>query len=56
MTIEHISVADDEPNPLLGLAVFAGALADEWDTVDEDMADIVAARQDASDRPAPELM
>ncbi len=48
-------VADEEPRPTIGLAAFAGALADEWDTIDEDMADIVAARQHVPDRPAPEL-
>jgi prevent-host-death family protein len=48
-------VADDEPQPCLGLAAFAGALADHWDTVDEDMAEIVAARGQVADRPAPEL-
>lgn len=39
----------------IGLAAFAGALAGGWDTVDEDMAEIVAARALVSDRPAPEL-
>lgn len=48
-------VADEESAPSVGLAAFAGALAGDWDTVDEDMAEIVAARQRASDRPAPEL-
>jgi prevent-host-death family protein len=48
--------AEEEHQPSIGLAAFAGALADEWDTVDEDMAEIVAARQRVSDRPAPELM
>jgi prevent-host-death family protein len=48
-------VADEEPSPSIGLAAFAGVLAGEWDTVDEDMAEIVAARQQVSDRPAPEL-
>ncbi len=48
-------VADEEPHPAVGLAAFAGALAGEWDTVDEDMAEIVGARQQVSDRPAPEL-
>ncbi|HEX4101060.1 MAG: type II toxin-antitoxin system prevent-host-death family antitoxin [Pseudonocardiaceae bacterium] len=47
--------AEEEPQPSVGLAAFAGALADEWDTVDEDMAEIVAARQRVSDRPAPEF-
>jgi len=46
---------EEEHQPSLGLAAFAGALANEWDTVDEDMAEIVAARQQVSDRPAPEL-
>jgi prevent-host-death family protein len=48
-------VADDEPHPCIGLAAFAGVLAGDWDTVDEDMAEIVAARQQVTDRPAPEL-
>ncbi|MGH3906173.1 MAG: type II toxin-antitoxin system Phd/YefM family antitoxin [Pseudonocardiaceae bacterium] len=48
-------VDDEEPQRPIGLAAFAGALAGEWDTVDEDMAEIVAARQQVSDRPAPEL-
>jgi hypothetical protein len=47
--------AEEEDQPSIGLAAFAGALANEWDTVDEDMAEIVAARQQVSDRPAPEL-
>jgi hypothetical protein len=46
---------EEEHQPPLGRAAFAGALADEWDTVDEDMTEIVAARQQVSDRPAPEL-
>jgi hypothetical protein len=36
--------SDDEALPV-GLAAFAGALAGEWDTVEEDMAEIVAARR-----------
>ena len=48
-------VAEEEHQPSIGLAAFAGALADEWNTVDEDMAEIVAARQKVADRPAPEL-
>jgi prevent-host-death family protein len=47
--------AAEEHQPPIGLAAFAGALANEWDTVDEDMAEIIAARQQVSDRPAPEL-
>ena len=47
--------AAEEPQPSIGLAAFAGALANEWATVDEDMTEIVAARQQVSDRPAPEL-
>jgi prevent-host-death family protein len=45
---------DDEVRPV-GLAAFAGALAGEWDTVDEDMGEIVAARQHVADRPPPDL-
>ena len=48
-------VAEEEPHPTIGLAAFAGALAGDWDTVDEDMADIVAARAQVLDRPGPEL-
>lgn len=48
-------VAEEESQPAIGLAAFAGALAGEWDTVDEDMAEIVSRRQQVSDRPAPEL-
>jgi prevent-host-death family protein len=46
---------DEEHQPSLGLAAFPGALANEWDTVDDDMAEIIAARQQVSDRRAPEL-
>jgi prevent-host-death family protein len=46
---------EEEFQPSIGLAAFAGALANEWDTVEEDMVEIVAARQQVSDRPAPEL-
>jgi prevent-host-death family protein len=38
----------------VGFAVLAGALA-EWDTIDEDMAEVVEARKQAIDRPAPPL-
>lgn len=37
-------VAEQKPHPTIGLAAFAGALAGDWDTVDDDMAKIVAAR------------
>jgi TRAP-type uncharacterized transport system fused permease subunit len=47
------SSADEAPP--VGLAAFAGALAGEWDTVDEDMRGIVAARQHVVDRPPPDL-
>jgi prevent-host-death family protein len=47
-------LADDEVRPA-GLAAFAGALAGAWDTVDDDMAEIVAARQHVADRPPPDL-
>jgi prevent-host-death family protein len=47
-------LADDETRPA-GLAAFAGALAGEWDTVDDDMTEIVAARQQVVDRPPPDL-
>lgn len=48
-------VAEDGASPPIGLAAFAGALADEWDSVDEDMAEIIAARGQVLDRPGPEL-
>jgi len=46
-------VTDDAGRPPIGLAAFAGAFAAEWDSVDEDMIAIVAARQQVVDRPAP---
>ncbi|MGH3930555.1 MAG: hypothetical protein ACRDTF_11335 [Pseudonocardiaceae bacterium] len=55
MTIERICVAMDELRPSIGLAAFAGALAGDWDTIDEDMTEIVAAREQVADRPAPEF-
>ena len=39
----------------MGLVAFAAALAGEWDTVEDDMEEIIAARQDVADRPAPDL-
>lgn len=42
-------------DPPVGLAAFAAALDGEWDTVDDDMAAVVAARSEVTDRPAPEL-
>lgn len=39
----------------VGLAAIAGALAGEWDDVESDMAHVLAARSDATDRPAPDL-
>lgn len=47
--------AGEEPSPPAGLAAFAGALAGEWNSVDVDMAAIVASRQHVLDRPAPDL-
>ena len=38
----------------LGFAAFAGVMAD-WESMEEDMSAIVAARQHSQDRPAPEL-
>jgi prevent-host-death family protein len=38
----------------VGFAAVAGALA-EWDTIDEDMAEVVATRKRAIDRPVPPL-
>ncbi len=44
------------PKPELpgGLLSMAGALAD-WETFEEDMAEIIASRQHAKDRPPPEF-
>jgi hypothetical protein len=39
----------------VGLAAFAAALAGEWDTVEDDMEEVVAARQEAADRQTPDL-
>ena len=38
----------------VGFAAIAGALA-EWDTIDEDMTEIIETRKQATDRPAPPL-
>ncbi|MGH3772248.1 MAG: type II toxin-antitoxin system Phd/YefM family antitoxin [Pseudonocardiaceae bacterium] len=38
----------------VGFAAVAGALA-EWDTIDEDMAEVVATRKQAIDRPVSPL-
>jgi prevent-host-death family protein len=38
----------------VGFAALAGALA-EWETIDEDMAEVVETRKQAIDRPAPPL-
>jgi prevent-host-death family protein len=46
-------VGDDEVRPV-GLAAFAGALEGEWDTVDDDMSEIVAERGHVVDRPPPD--
>jgi prevent-host-death family protein len=40
--------------PPAGLATLAGALAD-WDQLEDDVAEIYAARSTSEDRPAPEL-
>jgi antitoxin (DNA-binding transcriptional repressor) of toxin-antitoxin stability system len=37
-----------------GLLALLGTLAD-WDTMDADLAEVIAARQEALDRPAPRL-
>ena len=47
-------IEDDQLRPI-GLAAFAGVLAGEWDTVEDDMAEVIADRQRVVDRPAPEL-
>jgi prevent-host-death family protein len=46
--------AASEPSPYLGLAAFAGALADvpEFEAI---MAEVIASRKDAGQRPAPEF-
>lgn len=47
-------LAEDEVQPV-GLAAFAGALAGEWDEIEDDMEEIIAARQHVADRPPPDL-
>ncbi|MGH8966448.1 MAG: type II toxin-antitoxin system Phd/YefM family antitoxin [Actinomycetes bacterium] len=47
-------LGEDEVKPV-GLAAFAGTLTGVWDTIEDDMAEIVAARQYVTDRPAPDL-
>ena len=47
--------ATEAPPRYLGLAAFAGALADVWPEMEEDMVRVVASRRKAKDRPAPEL-
>jgi prevent-host-death family protein len=46
--------AASEPSPYLGLAAFAGAMADvpEFEAI---MAEVVASRKDERQRPAPDL-
>lgn len=46
--------ADAEPRSYLGLAAFAGALAD-WEDIDDFVREVYAARQRARDRPVPDL-
>lgn len=48
-------IGDEPDQPPLGLAAFAGALAGEWDSVEEDMTAVVTDRQHVVDRPAPEF-
>jgi prevent-host-death family protein len=45
---------DVEPRRYLGLASFAGALA-EWDDIDDFVQEIYAARRRAGDRTVPDL-
>lgn len=47
-------LGEDEVRPV-GLAAFAGALAGEWDTVEDDMEEIIASREHVADRPPPDL-
>lgn len=46
-------IAEGTDEPPLGLAAFAAALDGEWDAIDDDMAAVVAARSEVTDRPAP---
>lgn len=46
--------AEDDVVPL-GLAAFAGILEGEWDSVEEDMAEVLALRAQAQDRPGPDF-
>jgi prevent-host-death family protein len=47
-------VDEDEDTPL-GLAAFAGILAGTWDTIEDDMAQVIAMRAESTDRAAPDL-
>lgn len=47
------AVAAEEPT-YLGLAAFAGALSD-WPEFEETMAEVIASRKHAGQRPAPDL-
>ena len=47
-------LGEDEVRPV-GLAAFAGALAGEWDSVEADMEQVIAARQEVADRPPLDL-
>jgi hypothetical protein len=53
---DHVErrLTEDEERPV-GLAAFAGALADEWSRVEDDMEEIIAVRRHAADRPPPDL-
>lgn len=47
--------ADESSPPPIGLAAYAGVLADDWDSVDADMARIVGDRGQVVDRPPPDF-
>jgi hypothetical protein len=53
MSVEHGS--GDSGRTELGLAALAGALAAEWSTVEDDMEEIITARQHLTDPPPPDL-
>lgn len=48
-------ITEGAGEPPLGLAAFAGVLDGGWDTVEDDMAAVVAARSEVTDRRAPEF-
>jgi prevent-host-death family protein len=54
MALVPAGEAASRPPKPLGLAALAGALA-EWETLEQDMDEVVEARQSSFGRPAPDL-